>query len=275
MNKTLLLIMQSVNVEMYLNCLAHCAWLEGIEDVYFVGGEVLAEKQNELIINASKIIDNLRCPKDNNSAIRRAAQLFPENRDLQNRSFRIDFIHPHLSIENIKAKFPDEDKLIIDITGTSRQLGINLAATCLLNRVGHVCTFILSDEVYSPSWKSIPHEKGNYYYSYLVDQNNRPLFYTYLDFSVSESFRHSLKTLSVKDASTLKNRGELLWDISNSFTLSEIRTLCFEMKIDYEHLSGEDDKLSKIRELILFCERRNITSKLLEICNKERTNISW
>ena len=38
------------------------------------------------------------------------------------------------------------------------------------------------------------------------------------------------------------------------FNESELRTLCFDLGIEYEHLSGEE-RSAKTRELVAYCER--------------------
>jgi hypothetical protein len=65
------------------------------------------------------------------------------------------------------------------------------------------------------------------------------------------------------------SRVDLLWDMDRIFDTEEIRTICFEMNIDYEHLRG-DEKSSLIRELILYCERNGNTEELLAAINRHR-----
>jgi len=66
----------------------------------------------------------------------------------------------------------------------------------------------------------------------------------------------------------------LLTKIDRYFNDSELRTLCFEMRIDYEHLVGAE-KLSKIRELILYCESRGLVNNLVKECKKQRPSVYW
>jgi hypothetical protein len=51
--------------------------------------------------------------------------------------------------------------------------------------------------------------------------------------------------------------------IEGHFNTDEIKTLCFDLDIDYENLDG-DSKPSKIRELISLCERQNRRDELIE-----------
>lgn len=59
-----------------------------------------------------------------------------------------------------------------------------------------------------------------------------------------------------------------------SFSLDEIRTLCFDLGIDFETLSG-DDKSSKIVELIQFCGRSGRAAELVDQCRKARPGDAW
>lgn len=58
------------------------------------------------------------------------------------------------------------------------------------------------------------------------------------------------------------------------FSEEDLRTLCFELDVDYENLSG-DTKLGKARELILEMERQGRLSELIERCRQVRPNLVW
>lgn len=57
-----------------------------------------------------------------------------------------------------------------------------------------------------------------------------------------------------------------------NFSDDDIRDLCFDLEIDYEELEGEN-KSSKIRQLILYCENRGLIEKL-ERCVRENRDDS-
>lgn len=59
-----------------------------------------------------------------------------------------------------------------------------------------------------------------------------------------------------------------------SFSLDEVRTLCFDLGIDFETLGG-DDKSSKIVELIQFCGRSGRAAELVDQCRKARPGDAW
>lgn len=62
--------------------------------------------------------------------------------------------------------------------------------------------------------------------------------------------------------------------ITKLFDESELRTLCFDLSIDYENLRP-GGKAAKVRELIAFCDRTHLISELIELCAKERPHALW
>ena len=62
--------------------------------------------------------------------------------------------------------------------------------------------------------------------------------------------------------------------LTNYFDMSELRTLCFDLGVDYESLPG-DGKGDKARELVAYFERRGYFSRLVEACYKLRPQAPW
>jgi len=62
--------------------------------------------------------------------------------------------------------------------------------------------------------------------------------------------------------------------LETRFSDGELRTLCFDLGVDYEGLPGEG-KNSKARELISYLERRNNIDALLETGKKLRPDVPW
>lgn len=58
------------------------------------------------------------------------------------------------------------------------------------------------------------------------------------------------------------------------FNREDLRTICFELEIDYENLSGET-KVAKARELIFFVARHNQLAELKNILYREKPFINW
>lgn len=62
--------------------------------------------------------------------------------------------------------------------------------------------------------------------------------------------------------------------IVESFNLSELQTLCFDLGIKFENLPGETLE-DKAREIVDYCRRLDCTSELITYCQKKRPKIDW
>ncbi|WP_420645206.1 hypothetical protein [Candidatus Leptofilum sp.] len=62
--------------------------------------------------------------------------------------------------------------------------------------------------------------------------------------------------------------------IDDFFSEEDLRTLCFDLGVDYDSLPGRG-KIAKIRELILVFQRRDETYKLINSLFEERPNVPW
>lgn len=62
--------------------------------------------------------------------------------------------------------------------------------------------------------------------------------------------------------------------IERHFNTEELRTLCFDLEIDYESLGGEG-KQGKIRELINYAKRADRLDELHQYLKSERADVSW
>jgi hypothetical protein len=67
----------------------------------------------------------------------------------------------------------------------------------------------------------------------------------------------------------MHNRVKLRQVLVKGFNESELKTLCFDLGVDYDSLPGEH-KDDKARELVAYFERRLRISKLAEACARER-----
>ncbi len=77
--------------------------------------------------------------------------------------------------------------------------------------------------------------------------------------------------MSAKNANYLTELHTLL---NQYFNLAEIRTLCFQLNLDYESFAGEE-KPSQIRELLLGLARNGRLSELITKVQQERPNLAW
>ena len=75
-------------------------------------------------------------------------------------------------------------------------------------------------------------------------------------------------------AGKLSLRGHLLQVLTDYFNEEELRTLCFELDVDYDELGGTHPK-AKARELIAYLERHRLLASLLEVGRRQRPEIPW
>jgi hypothetical protein len=70
------------------------------------------------------------------------------------------------------------------------------------------------------------------------------------------------------------NQRKLRQAIVDSFNESELQTLCFDLKIDYEALPP-GSKLDKAREMIALCLRQQRIEELISLCESARPRVDW
>lgn len=63
-------------------------------------------------------------------------------------------------------------------------------------------------------------------------------------------------------------------NLEASFNLDELRELSFELDINYENLGGETLRAKTI-ELVGYCQRRGLLSRLIEVCSRLRPSTDW
>jgi hypothetical protein len=69
-------------------------------------------------------------------------------------------------------------------------------------------------------------------------------------------------------------RARLRQELTDHFSEEELRTLCFDMALDYESLPAQG-KAGKAREIVAQVERNDATTKLIEQCRLLRPNVPW
>ena len=70
------------------------------------------------------------------------------------------------------------------------------------------------------------------------------------------------------------NQRKLRQAIVDAFNESELQTLCFDLKIDYEALPP-GSKLDKARELVAHCLREQRIDELISLCEAARPKVGW
>jgi hypothetical protein len=69
------------------------------------------------------------------------------------------------------------------------------------------------------------------------------------------------------------DRVKLRERIISCFDEEELRTLCFDLEVDYDDLRGEG-RAGKARELVVYFERRGRISELVAYCRRVRPKFS-
>ena len=73
----------------------------------------------------------------------------------------------------------------------------------------------------------------------------------------------------ILESSSRKSLVDLRHNLLTHFSEDELRTLCFDLGVDFEALSGEN-KDGKVRELVAFLERRGRIPELIATCRELR-----
>ena len=68
------------------------------------------------------------------------------------------------------------------------------------------------------------------------------------------------------------DRAMLRKAIDEHFTLDELKTLCFDLHVEYENLDG-GTRQAKVRELVAYCERVGLVGALLDAVRAMRPNL--
>jgi len=63
--------------------------------------------------------------------------------------------------------------------------------------------------------------------------------------------------------------------LSHHFSLDELKTLCFDLEIEYDNIPGEQTRDAFSRELILYAIRNGLTLKLIVLAINSRPKVDW
>lgn len=67
---------------------------------------------------------------------------------------------------------------------------------------------------------------------------------------------------------------QLFKEMTDAFDLEELKSLCFQLDVDFDSLRGEG-KESRVRELVQFMGRQNRLPTLLEVVKVDRPETNW
>lgn len=202
MSKVLLLVVQSPNIDTYVNVLTHTVKHESVEQIFFGCNEAPPELISSSEDFIKKIYDRLETLSSNDHAntYKQVFRCLPsfENDRIKKSIIRLNYVNPHLSIADLKERFKDQKNLIIDITGTTKQLSSELMISCLVNNFENISHFVLSDKASSNAWRDSG--KSKLYHDLInVDGVNH---YSYANFAESQSI--------IKSLNKLKNQGKII-----------------------------------------------------------------
>ena len=71
-----------------------------------------------------------------------------------------------------------------------------------------------------------------------------------------------------------EERERLRRNLNDHFSVAELRSICFDLGLDYDVLEG-DAKEVKIVELVRYLERRDRVGDLVQVGKRERPHLSW
>ena len=97
-------------------------------------------------------------------------------------------------------------------------------------------------------------------------QLNQPAYFNQLN--------EIINSYSDAPVGALSGLGQLRQNIVTSFNLEEIRTICLDITINYEELSGETLSARAV-SLVAYCQRRQLLTTLITRCTELRTHLNW
>lgn len=71
-----------------------------------------------------------------------------------------------------------------------------------------------------------------------------------------------------------RNLSQLHQKLIRYFSHDELRTICFNLGMDYEDVAGES-RNHTARELLRYLERRGLIPKLIDLCRESRPGVTW
>ena len=78
----------------------------------------------------------------------------------------------------------------------------------------------------------------------------------------------------INSSAILSSHMKLYKQLDAYFGEEDIKSLCFELEIDYDNLPALG-KSNKIRELIILVARNNSVDQLIGVCQTSRPKINW
>lgn len=83
-----------------------------------------------------------------------------------------------------------------------------------------------------------------------------------------------LRSITRPGTGELRTRSSFHDQMVESFSIDEIRQICFDLKVNFDELTG-DTLSDRCRELYLYTERRGDVHRLIEAVQRERPSANW
>ncbi len=94
------------------------------------------------------------------------------------------------------------------------------------------------------------------------------------DVAIGGTFPRPDKPPAPTEAFPTEKLAKLHQNIAAYFGDEELRSLCFDLDVDYADLPASN-KDGMARELVAYMERRGRIPELVEMCRKLRPNVEW
>jgi hypothetical protein len=188
--RKLLLFIQSNTVDVYVNAITHCVVHEDVKEVFFAGKATRVERESELESSVREIYRRLEILGLQHSVYSTAREYLPPDASIRDNICYVNYVVPDESLPELEKIF-DREEVLIDVTGTQKELAADITVSFMANGFDHVCSFVLHDRVVSSEWN-----RSKLYHD-LVDDDGVTC-YTYFDFSESQSIVSSFNKMRAR-----------------------------------------------------------------------------
>jgi hypothetical protein len=89
-----------------------------------------------------------------------------------------------------------------------------------------------------------------------------------------DNLNATINSFTEEGAGSSRGLATLRQKIELHFNLDELKGIAFDLGVEFENLAGETLR-AKSRELVNFCQRRNILPDLVELCAGLRARVEW
>lgn len=186
--RTLLLFLQSTRVDTYINVIAHCHKREQINGIYFL----IEHKPPEEEYKSKDLVNKLK------TRVMELSQKYNEDNfkeyniyfdiktylsDINDNSetlLSIKFNSSKEILNIIKKLELNKKNVILDVSGCTKKVSTDMIVSCLNCGIHKVCSFELSDIVFSDEWKNSKGDEAKLFHNLSTENNS---YYGYNNFA--------------------------------------------------------------------------------------------